>query len=61
MQRISNVRRDFEERFGSFRNAYGRASTKEEKNYIAKEFLMQCTEDEISLVRSVLGDILHHR
>jgi len=61
MQRISNVRSDFEERFGRFRTAYARASTKEEKNYIAKQFLMQCTEDEILLVRSVLGDILHHR
>jgi hypothetical protein len=61
MQRISNVRSDFEERFAAFKRTYDRASNKEERNNIAKQFLMQCTEDEISLVRSVIDGILHHR
>jgi len=61
VQRTSNVRSDFVERFGIFKSTYDRAATKEEKNYIAKEFLMHCTEDEVTLVRSVIGDILHHR
>jgi len=52
---------DFVERFGIFKSTYDRAATKEEKNYIAKEFLMHCTEDEVTLVRSVIGDVLHHR
>jgi hypothetical protein len=61
MQIISNVRSDFEERFVTFKRTYDRASNKEERNYVAKQFLMQCTEDEVSLVRSVIGDTLHHR
>ncbi|MGH9933748.1 MAG: hypothetical protein ACRD3Z_01385 [Nitrososphaerales archaeon] len=61
MQRISNVRSDFEERFARFKSTYDRTSNKEERNYIAKQFLMQCTEDEVSLVRSVIDGILHHR
>lgn len=61
VQQISNVRSDFEERFSIFKNMYDRATTKEEKNYVMKEFLMHCTEDEVALVRSVIGDILHHK
>jgi len=54
------VRSDFIERFGIFKNMYDRAVTKEERNYIAKEFLMHCTEDEVALVRSVIDDVLRH-
>lgn len=61
VQRTSNVRSDFVERFSIFKDAYDRAATKEEKNYIAKEFLIHCTEDEVSLVRIIIGDVLHHR
>ena len=61
MQIISNVRSDFEERFAIFKRTYDKASTKDGRNHIAKQFLMQCTEDEVILVRSVIGDILHHR
>jgi len=60
VQRTSNVRSDFIERFGIFKNMYDRAVTKEERNYIAKEFLMHCTEDEVALVRSVIDDVLRH-
>lgn len=61
VQRTTNVRSDFEERFGIFKRMYDMASTKEEKNHIAKEFLTHCTEDEVTLVRSVIDEILHHR
>ena len=61
VQRTSNVKNDFVERFSIFKNMYDRAATKEEKNYIAKEFLTHCTEDEVTLVRSVIGDVLRHR
>ncbi len=61
VQRTSNMRSDFVERFSIFKEKYDKALTKEEKNYIAKDFLMYCTEDEVSLVRSVIGDILQHR
>ena len=60
VQRTSNVRGDFEERFAIFKDVYDRVSTKEERNYIAKEFLMHCTEDEVALVRSIIADVLHH-
>lgn len=55
------MRSDFVERFGTFKEKYDSALTKEEKNYIAKDFLTHCTEDEVSLVRSVIGDVLQHR
>jgi len=60
VQRTSNVRGDFVERFSIFKNMYDRAATKEERNCIAKEFLMHCTEDEVTLVRSIIADVLHH-
>ena len=60
VQRTSNVGSDFVERFSIFKSTYDRAATKEERNYIAKEFLMHCTEDEVALVRSVIDDVLRH-
>jgi hypothetical protein len=61
VQSVSNVRSDFAERFSIFKRMYDRAATKEERSYIAKEFLLHCTEDEVALVRSVIDDVLRHR
>ena len=61
VQRTSNVKSDFAERFGIFKSTYDRAASKEERNYITQKFLMHCTEDEVELVRSVIGDVLHQR
>jgi hypothetical protein len=55
------VKSDFAERFGIFKKMYDRAASKEERQHITQEFLMHCTEDEVELVRSVIGDILHQR
>ncbi len=60
VQKTSNMGSDFIERFSIFKEKYDKALTKEEKNYIAKDFLIHCTEDEVSLVRSVIGDVLHY-
>ncbi len=57
MQR-TDIRGDFVERFSIFRDAYDRARSKEEKNYLAEKFLTSCTNDEVTLVRDVIGDIL---
>ncbi len=60
VQKTSNMGSDFIERFSIFKEKYDKALTKEQKNYIANDFLINCTEDEVSLVRSVIGDVLHH-
>ncbi len=60
VQTISNVRGDFVERFSIFKDAYDRAVKRDEKNYFARQFLTTCTEDEVSLVRSIVGDVLSH-
>lgn len=57
MQR-TDIRGDFVERFSIFRDAYDRAQSKEDKNYLAEKFLQSCTYDEVRLVRDVIGDIL---
>jgi len=54
----SEIRGDFIERFNVFRNAYGRARSKEEKSFLAEEFIKHCTGDEVTLVRDVVGNIL---
>ena len=59
MERTSSIRGDFIERFSLFKSAYTNARTKEEKNYIAEEFLNHLTEDEVALVRNVIGDVLN--
>jgi hypothetical protein len=58
MERTSYIRGDFIERFSIFTNAYGRARSKEEKSYLAEDFLKNCTDDEVALVRDVIGDVL---
>jgi hypothetical protein len=37
---------------------YGRARSKEEKSYLAEDFLKNCTDDEVALVRDVINDVL---
>ena len=59
MERTSGIRGDFIERFSMFKSAYNNARTKEEKNYIVEEFLNHLTEDEVALVRNVIGDVLN--
>ncbi|MFQ5940239.1 MAG: hypothetical protein ACE5KA_00865 [Nitrososphaerales archaeon] len=55
---MTDIRGDFVERFIMFRDAYGNARNKEEKSYLAKDFLKSCTKDEITLVRDVINDVL---
>ncbi len=52
---------DFIERFLIFRDSYDRAGSKDEKSYLAEEFLKSCTEEEVTLVREVIGDVLHKK
>ncbi len=59
MERTSSIRGDFIERFSLFKSAYTNARTKEEKNHIAEEFLNNLTEEEVALVRNVIGDVLN--
>jgi hypothetical protein len=61
VQRTIDVRGDFEQRFAIFKRTYDRASSREEKNQIVREFLERCTAGEITLVRSVIGELLHLR
>ena len=49
---------DFIERFNIFTNAYDRVRSKEEKSYLAEVFLKSCNNDEVTLVRDVIGNVL---
>lgn len=59
MERTSSIRGDLIERFSLFKSAYAKARTKDEKNHIAEEFLNHLTEDEVELIRNVIGDVLN--
>lgn len=56
----AGIRGDFVERFNTFRNAYGRASSKEEKSSVTEQFLKNCTNDEITLMRNIIGNVLQN-
>ena len=52
------IRGNFIERFVMFREAYGRMSSKVEKNYLVEDFLKTCTTDEVKMVREVIDTVL---
>jgi|GEM_PF-6118533 len=56
---VIGIQPDFVERFRIFTSAYDRARSKEEKTFLTGEFLKRCTEDEVRLVRNVIGNVLH--
>lgn len=56
---VIGIRPDFAERFRIFTSAYDRARSREEKTFLIEEFLKRCTEDEVRLVRNVIGNVLH--
>lgn len=53
-----DVRPDFVERFSAFTDAYDRAASREEKSFLANNFLKSCTNGEVLLVRNVLTNLL---
>ncbi|MEM3099426.1 MAG: hypothetical protein QXU32_12050 [Nitrososphaerales archaeon] len=55
---VAGIQGDFVQRFTTFTSAYGRARNKEEKNFLIDEFLRHCTDDEVILVREVIGTVL---
>lgn len=54
----NGIRVDFVERFMIFTDAYDRARNDKEKSFLTENFLKDCTEEEVTLVRNVIGDVL---